>query len=215
MLLRVIVLIAIVAVLAETMITGAAALGRASLHAHQMSLVRNGLNSAIESAQNAIATNSVPQPEATCAASDGTGCAIMMQTTIALATPAAAAASCPSTDCTITTQGSADVSESRKSYAITVALLAKNGDAIVSRAGVASFRTFTEPPYATLVGSLDATLDALMNGGTSDDGGSTSLSHGSLIHVRYQQAGGATTVNADVWRAQNQQPATASEPWVR
>lgn len=215
MLLRAIVLIVIIAFLAETIVTGAAALGRASLHAQEMQLVRNGLGSAIESAQNASISHTIPQPQATCAYSQGGSCMLTMQTTIAQATEAPQTAACPSTDCTITEQNSANVSESRASYQVMVSLDAQNGDQLVERNGVVSFRTFAEPPYATLVGSLDGTLDTLMNGGASDDGGSTSQAHSTLIHVQYQQPGGAFPVEADVWRAQQQQPASVSQPWVR
>src|SRR5215472_11109095 len=99
MLLRAIVLIAIVAVLGETIITGATALGRAALHAHQMMLVRNGLATAIESAQSSARGNAVPQPTATCARGDANGCAVTMQTTITVATQPQQTGPCAG-DCT-------------------------------------------------------------------------------------------------------------------
>jgi hypothetical protein len=215
MLLRAIVLIAIVAVLSETIVSAAAALGRASLHERELSLVRDGLGSAIESAQQSIATHAIAPPSTRCAYADSHGCAITLQTTITPATAVPETPTCPSGNCTITTQANANVAESRASYSLAVTLLAANGDRLMERNGVVSFRTFDVSPYATLAGSLDVTLDTLMNGGVGDDGGDASTAHGTLVHVLYQQMGGRNAVSADVWRAKQEQPATASQPWVR
>jgi hypothetical protein len=90
---------------------------------------------------------------------------------------------------------------------------AANGDALASRRATVSFRTFATAPYASLAGSVDDTLDAIEDGGVSDDGGSASPSGSTLVRVQYQQQGTPNRIPADVWRSQEQHPATASPPW--
>ena len=210
------VLIAFVAVLGETIVYGAGALARMTFHAREYTAVRTALADAIRSAQSAAAGRPIPQPSATCAYATNNGCAITVRTTISVPTPVPGStpATCPNAGCTVYAQNNSHVAESRAAFAIAGQVLASNGDVLMTRAGIVAFRTFATPPYATLVGSLDATLDAIANGGVGDDGGSGSNTNSTLIHVEYQQSGvPATPIPADVWRALDEHPATAAPSW--
>ncbi len=216
MLIRAMVLIVFVAVLSETIVYGAAALARMTFHAREHAAVRAAFSDAVRSAQSAAAGGPIPQPSATCAYATSAGCAITVRTTISVPTPVPGStpSSCPNGECTVYTQNNSHVAESRASYAVTAQVLASNGDVMMTRGGIVAFRTFATPPYAALIGSLDATLDAITNGGVSDDAGSASTANSTLIHVEYQQSGApATPVPADVWRALEEHPATAAPSW--
>lgn len=216
MLIRAMVLIAFVTVLAETIGYGAAALARMSFHAREHAAVRAAMSDAIRRTQNAAAGGSIPQPSATCAYATNLGCAITVKTAIAVPAPnpGSTPSSCTNAACTVYLQNNSHVGESRATYEITAQVIAANGDVMMTRAGVVAFRTFATAPYAALVGSFDATLDAIANGGVGDDAGSASQTNATLIHVEYQQQGSpATQTPADVWRALDEHPATAAPSW--
>jgi hypothetical protein len=216
MLIRAMLLIAFVTVLAETAVYGAAALARMTFHARERAALRAAFSDAIRAAQTAAAGGAISAPSATCVFTTDKGCAITVRTTISVPTPVAGAtpSSCPNGDCTVYMQNNSHVAESRASYTIAAQVIASNGDVLATRRGVVAFRTFATPPYAALVGSLDDTLDAMANGGISDDAGNESATSSTLIHVDYQQSGNpATQVPADVWRALDEHPATAAPSW--
>ena len=122
---------------------------------------------------------------------------------------------CPATNCTIYLQGNSAVAESRVAYHLTTAVTAGNGDVVLTRQGDIAFRIFATPPYAALVGSLDATLDGLENGGTGDNGGNASTA-GTLISIEYVPSGAsASPIPGNVWRSQDQHRATVVPAWDR
>jgi len=210
------VLIAFVAVVGETVVYGAAALARMSFHAREQAAIRGAVLDAIRQAQSTAAGVPVPQPSATCAYATNDGCSITVKTTVAIATPnpGSTPPSCASAACSVYMQNNSHVGESRASYAVTAQLLAADGGVMATRSGLVAFRTFATAPYAALVGSVDATLDAITNGGAGDDGGSASQTNATLIHVDYQQQGNpATHTPADVWRTLDEHPATAAPSW--
>jgi hypothetical protein len=215
MLIRAMVLIAFVAVLGETILYGAAALARMSFHAREDAAVRAALSDGIRQAQTAAAGGPIPRPSPSCGFTTNLGCAITVRTTISIPTPVPGAtpATCQSGACTVYMQNNSHVAESRVSYRITAQALATNGEVLMTRGGVATFRTLAAAPYATLAGSLDDTLDAIVNGGSGDDAGHAGT-HATLIHVDLQQSGtAATPMPADVWRALDEHPATAAPSW--
>jgi hypothetical protein len=210
------VLIAFVAVLGEGIVYGAAGLARMSFHARVHAAIRSAFADAVHQAQTAAINGTVPLPVATCAYANDAGCAITVRTAIVAATPAPSPApsSCVTAGCTVYMQNNSHVSESRASYAITESVVASNGDVLMSRTATVAFRTFATAPYASLVGSLDATLDAIAKGSAGDDGGSASPANSTLIHVEYRQSGNpAVRIPGDVWRAQVEHPATTSPSW--
>ncbi len=216
MLVRVIVLIAFVAVLGEAVVFGAAALARMSFHVREHAAVRAAFSDAIRQAQTAAAGGPIPQPTATCIYASSLGCAVTVRATVSVATPnpGSTPLTCADASCTVYMQSNSHVDESRVRYALTAQVLAGNGDVMMTRAGDVMFRTFATEPYAALVGSLDATLDTLANAGAGDDGGRASQTNATLIHVDYQQRGNPATQTAgDVWHALDEHPSTAAPPW--
>jgi len=217
MLLRTMFLLVLIAALAETVVHGAAALARTSLEQTELSAMRAAFVAAVASAQDAAANRTAPAPFATCYVASGTQCDVAVTATIASSTPSAQVTPsvCPHTNCTIYLQNNSAVAESRVAYHLVMTVRAGNGDVLASRATNVAFRTFAAPPYATLVGSLDGTLDAIANGGTGDDGGNAGAA-GTLINVEYVSSGAsASPIPGNVWRSQDQHPASVVPAWDR
>jgi len=226
MLLRTVFLLALIAVLAETIAHGAAALARASLHERALAAARAQFAAALTLAQDAVATSMqqplastivLPAPSPTCAATTSTGCALTATTSLTLAnvTPAAPASSgCPQTDCTVYLESNDLVREGRVSVEIATTITAPDGSTLARRAATVAMRTFRVAPYAALVGTLDATLDDVAANGTGDDGGANT-SAPTLINVLYENNANpaATPLPGNVWQTQLQHPATLSSPW--
>lgn len=224
MLLRALFLIALIAVLAETMVYGAAALAHVALRQREISALRAAFSAAIASTQasaaHAVASGgnpalALPAPFATCYDSSSAGCAIAATATVSIPAPAASPATCPGTDCTIYLQGNTAVAESRVTYHVTASVLARNGDVVATRNSDVTFRTFAMPPYVSLAGSLDDTLDAIVDGSVGDDGGNANAA-GTLISVEYVLSGAAASPQpGNVWHATQQHPATSAPAWDR
>jgi hypothetical protein len=106
-------------------------------------------------------------------------------------------------------QSNSAVSEARAAFGIASVVSAASGAALASRSGVVAFRTFATPPYASIVGGTDATLDALTIGGTSDDAGASST----LITVEYDPSGGGSSTVGNVWQPIIESPASAAPAW--
>ena len=208
MLLRTLFLAIFIIAIGDTVVYAASAIARTSYHARQIAALRNGLTVGISDAQQAAATGAVPAPTSTCAFANAGGCALTVAIAVAVASPAPATTSCPAVTCTVLLQNNSAVVESRAAFVVSAAVVAGNGDVLARRAAAVSFRTFAQPPYASLVGSLDETLDAAIASGNGDDGGNAA---GTLIHVRYQGAAG--TVSGDVWKAHAEQPSGAAAAW--
>ena len=224
MLLRAFFLIALLGMLAETLVQGSASLARVSMKEREAAAMRAALSAAISSAQTAAAqavasgadpSIAAPAPIATCFDATPSGCAIAVTATVATVTAGRPAESCPDTDCTIYLQENSAVTESRVGYRVNASVLAPNGDVIATRNGDLAFRTFATPPYASLVGSLDATMDAIADGGVGDDGGNASAAS-TLITVEYVPSGAAASpLPGNVWRATQQHPAANVPAWDR
>lgn len=217
MLLRTLVVLLLVATLAETVVHAAAALARASFHQTELAAMRAASNAAISAGASAAPSNAVPTPFATCYLANDTGCDVAVTATLTSPTPSSVAtpSACPSTNCTVYLQRNSAVAESRVAYHVVTTVTANNGDVVLSRQGDIAFRTFATPPYAALVGSLDATLDALENGGKGDNGGNASAA-GTLISIEYVPSGAsASPIPGNVWRSQDQHPATVVPLWDR
>ena len=221
MLLRTIFLLTLLAVLGETIVHGAASLAQAALAQRALDAARVAFVSGVRTAQTSIAqtlaanpqtsTFMAPAPIATCAYADTSGCEIEVQTTFAApsAAPAPSPSSCPSNACTIELQSNSAVSEARAAFVISSVVSAASGATLASRSGMIAFRTFATPPYASIVGGTDATLDALINGGAGDDAGAPNT----LISVEYDAGGGGSGTAGNVWQAVIESPASAAPAW--
>lgn len=210
MLLRTLFLVLFITALADTIVHATASAARAAIHWQALAAARSAFANGIAAAQLAAAGGAMPSPVQTCAYATAGGCTIEVVTTVSTPTPAVGttATSCPSTSCTVLLQGSSAVSESRAHFVVTARVLAHNGDVLLARSASIAFRTFAEPPYATLVGSLDATLDDALQAGAGDDGG---REPGTLIHVRYDGANGS--IPGDIWRPLEEHPSIATSSW--
>ena len=211
MLLRVMFLLTLVAVLSETIVHGAAALAQVALHERAVDVARLAFVTAIRTAQDAAASGTVPAPIATCGYADAAGCEIAVQTTFATPTPGPMATSCPGTPCSVVLQSNSLVAEGRAVFLISSAVSAANGAALASRSGLVTFRTFSNAPHASIAGSADATLDALMRGGSGDDAGSPST----LITVEYDSSSGGVATPGNAWQTSIESPPSAAPGWER
>lgn len=219
MLLRTIFVLALFTIVAETIAHGAAALAAQALHQRALQASRVALVTGIQTAQSAVAqtiavnpsatTFPLPSPVATCVYADAAGCTMNVQTTFDSPSPAPSATACPQTDCAILVQANSAIGEGRASVLVTTTVSAASGAPLATRRAVAAFRTFDVAPYATLVGGVDASVDALMNGGAADDAGSAS----SLITVQYAPSGGGSPVSGNVWQSEREASATAAPAW--
>jgi hypothetical protein len=213
MLLRTMFLIALLAVVGETIVHGAASLAQVALRQRAVDVARTAFVSGVKAAQTVAAQGAIPAPIATCAYADASGCEIDVQTTFATPTPAAAPtpSACPGTACTVVMQANSSVSEGRATYIISSVVSATNGAPLASRTGMVTFRTYATAPSASVVGSTDGTLDALMNGGTADDAGAIN----SLITVEYDSSAGGSVTPGNVWQPIVESPASAAPAWER
>jgi hypothetical protein len=212
-LLRTTFLLALLAAVAQTIVHGAASLAQVGLRQRALDVARTAFVTGVHTAQTAVAQGSVPSPSATCAYADANGCEINVQTTFATPTPAAVPTpgTCPATACTVMLQGNSAVSEARAAYVISSVVRAASGATLATRTGIVAFRTFATAPYASIVGSTDGTLDALMNAGTGDDAGAANT----LITVEYDPSGGGTGTAGNVWQPVIENPVPAAPAWER
>jgi len=200
--------LAMLAVLGETLVHGAASLARVALHQRALDAARLAFVSGTRAAQSALARGETPTPTATCAYADAAGCEIAVQTTFALPAAAATPGTCPGTPCVVELQSNSAVDEGRAAYVISTTVMAANGAPLASRSGVVAFRTFATAPYAAIVGGADGTLGENAPG---DDAGSANT----LITVEYDLRGGASATAGNVWQPLVESPASAAPAWDR
>lgn len=211
MLLRTMFVLALLAMLSETIVHGAAALAQAALRRRAIEAARIAFVDGTRQAQAALANGTVPLPQATCAYADADGCAIRVSTNFTTPAPAPTPSSCPGTPCTVVVQANTAVEESRAQYTIAVVASAANGAQLASRSGAVAYRTFATAPYAAVVGGADDTLTPFANGGPGDDAGTANA----LITVEMDPAGGGTGTPANVWQPVVEAPPSAAPLWDR
>ena len=207
MLLRAIFLCVAISALCETMLQAAAALAVASLHRQGVVAVTNAFADGAQRAQSAIAAavaqgaalpTILPSPAPTCVLAGATGCALVAQESIALATPQPTA--CPSSGCAGYAQEDDAVSEGRVVASIVAKAWNASGEIVATRNESIVFRTLRVAPYALPAGSIDATLDDAESG-PGDAGGIVpgAVSNGTLIDTVYQNAASGALMPANVW----------------
>lgn len=227
MLLRVLFVLALISLLAETVVHGASALATVTLHHRATAIARTQYAAALASAQasiaQSIAANGVTAPitvvpaAPACVLSGNSGCALLAQSSIALATPAPPAAqTCPQTNCVVYMQANDAVDEGVVTVHVVTSVRAPDGTVLAAHTGDAAFRTFATAPYASLAGSTDASVNDVASGRTGYDGG-TSGPGDTLVRVEYVNAANpnASPIPGNVWHAQTQNPATAAGSWER
>ena len=228
MLLRTLFIIALFAVVAETIVHGVHALAQIAMRRSAASGVQRQFESATTAVRQSLAAAitaggdpqnlapAAPAPAATCIMAAATGCAVDGRATISFATAALPSATpCPSDECTIYVQNNDAVDEGRVTATIAVQASAPNGAVLAARSETVTFRTFRVAPYAALAGSLDGSLERLAGEGAGDDGGAApnGTAPGSLIDVIYENRATKKSMPANVWRSQLQSFRTAPEAW--
>jgi hypothetical protein len=227
-LLRTLFLIALFAVVAETVVHGAHALAQIALRRTAANAVAREFESATTEVQRTLAAAiaaggdpqnlvlAAPAPAATCVLASASGCALEGRSTISLsATASPAATPCANGACTVYVQNDDAVDEGRVRATIAAQALAPNGAVLAQRSDAVTFRTFRVAPYAALAGSLDGSLLRLAGAGDGDDGGAVpnGTAPGSLIDVVYQNRASKKTMPANVWGSLVQQAGTVPEAW--
>jgi hypothetical protein len=227
-LLRTLFIIALFAVVAETIVHGVHALAQVALRRSAASGVQRQFESATTAARQSLAaaveaggdpqnlTPPAPAPAATCVLAAANGCAVEGRATISFTTAALPSATpCPSDACTIYVQDNDAVDEGRVRATIAAQALAPNGAVLASRSESVTFRTFRVAPYAALAGSLDGSLGRLAGSGDGDDGGAVpnGTAPGSLIDVIYENRATKKSMPANVWHSQVERIDAVREPW--
>lgn len=224
MLLRTMFLLAFIVVLGETAVHAAGALAQSAVRRRATAAVQTEFERAVEMERAAIAQTiqtggdplavPLPSPVATCLASDRDGCAIVVQTRVATASPAPSASppACGDAACATYLQANDRVMEGRVAIAIASTATGPNANTLATRSAVVRFRTFQTAPYAAMAGVADATMGTLFGGG-GDDGGATSGSP-TLVNVEYLGVTpGSTPIPGSVWRPQTPRAAAAASAW--
>jgi hypothetical protein len=227
-LLRTLFIVALFAVVAETVVHGAHALAQIGLRRSAASGVQRQFESATTAVQRTLAAEIeagadpqnlapvAPAPAATCVLAAANGCAVDGRATISFTTAASPSATpCASGECTIYVQDNDAVDEGRVRATIAVQSLSPKGAVLASRSEAVTFRTFRVAPYAALAGSLDGSQFRLAGSGDGDDGGAVpnGTAPGSLIDVVYENRGTKKSLPANVWRSRVQSFGAAPEAW--
>jgi hypothetical protein len=228
MLLRTLFIVALFAVVAETIVHGVHALAQIALRRSAASGVQRQFESATTAAQRSLAaaieaggdpqnlTPTAPTPIAICILAAANGCAVSGRATISFTTgPAPPATPCAAGACTTYVQDNDAVDEGRVQATIAAQAMAANGAVLASRSDAVTFRTFRVAPYAALAGSHDGSLQRLAGSGDGDDGGAVpnGTAPGSLIDVIYENRATKKSIPANVWRSQVQSYGTVREAW--
>ncbi|HVS45794.1 MAG TPA: hypothetical protein VMS32_03935 [Verrucomicrobiae bacterium] len=215
MLLRTVVVVALIAMLAMTIVQACAALGRAAVHrtaaqaaddafADDLAEVKTELATAIAGGADPRTVTIAPTPQpTTCAVATAGGCALSIGNTI-LATTASPVgdlvedpASC-APRCASNVQENDAIAEGRIAVAIHVTVTGASGEIFARRERYALFRTLRVPPYAALVGTRDATDEAVASGAsTGDDAGLPAT----VVNVRYVNATTGASTDANAWQS--------------
>lgn len=228
MLLRTLFIIALFAVVAETIVHGVHAIAQIALRRSAASGLQRQFESATTAAQRSLAlaieaggdpqnlAPTAPAPAATCILAAANGCAVDGRATISFTTSALPSATpCASGACTIYVQDNDAVDEGRVRATIAAQAMAANGAVLASRSETLTFRTFRVAPYAALAGSLDGSLLRLAGSGVGDDGGAApnGTAPGSLIDVIYENRATKKSMPANVWRSQVERFSAVREAW--
>jgi len=217
-------LLALLAVIGETILHAAASLSRAALHQRAVAVAQTQFSAAATEAQQTIAlaiqggadpsaiVPVMPSAAPACAMQNATGCALTAATSVTSASPMPSASGCPNTNCTIYTQNNDAVSEGRVVLAIVSTVTSPSGAVLAQRSGTIAVRTFRVPPYASMAGSLDAANGSAAS--TGDDGGAATGS-ATLVNAVYQNAVTGKLLPGNVWQSQQQSPVAVTPPWDR
>lgn len=215
MLIRTLVVVALIVMLATTIVQACAALGRERVHriasqaadaafADALLAVQTQVASAIADGADPRTLSIAPSPPPTaCALTLPHGCALWVAATLQETTSAWVgsgiedAAACQPR-CASNVQENDAVSEGRIAFAIHVAVTGAARETFAVRQRNALFRTIRIPPYVALVGIRDATDEAIAAGSSAgDDAGLPAT----VVTVRYVNAATGASTQANAWQS--------------
>lgn len=176
--------VALVALVAATILSAGIAMTRATIVRMAQPYLAAGYQRALTSLQEQIAADmqagGIPNPAPSftpiAPACANAPCTYKTAATIAIAQTAAPTPG-PSCDplqssCAVNVQTNAYVAESRLTATITVTVTDASGSTVVQRSGTAVLRTFDAPPYVAIAGSREAAFDDVVGAhALGDDGG--------------------------------------------
>ncbi|HEY5256756.1 MAG TPA: hypothetical protein VIJ12_00050 [Candidatus Baltobacteraceae bacterium] len=215
MLLRALVVVALVSVLAATLLHACATLARARVHrialaaaertfALDLATIQRSLTTAIRDGADPRAVPIAPSPlPPACALTHDSGCSLWASSRIAATTAVPIGEGVETTApcrprCADNLQGNDAVAEGRIGVAIDATVAGASGEVFARRRRFALFRTLRVPPYAALIGTRDATDESIARGGsTGDDAGLPAT----VVDVRYVDATTGATIDANAWQS--------------
>lgn len=183
MLAGVIFYVALIALIATTILSAGLAMTRMSITRMAQPFVAAGYQRALNSLQQTLAADmqsgGMPFPAPTFApigpSCANAACTYRTTETIAIAQTASPTAgpSCDpaQTNCALDVQTNAYVGESRLEAVVTVTVSDAHGAVIATRSGTAVLRTFHAPPYVAIAGSGETAFDDAGSRAIGDDGG--------------------------------------------
>lgn len=216
--------LALVALLAATILSAGLAMTRMTISRMAQPYITAGYQRALTSLEQSVSadmqTGGIPSPApvftpipAQCA---NAACTYKTSETIALTTTGApvngSACDASKTNCAPNVQSNAYVAESRVAAQISVTVTDASGATVATRTGTVILRTFDAPPYVTLAGSRDGTFDDIAaSHAAGDDGGappatpdpcasaSPGIADDTTVRVAYRNAGSGACVNGSSW----------------
>ena len=214
MLARSVVVLAFVVALATALVHSCAVLARARVHRIAATAVARSFDLALARTQaqlaGAIARGADPRtaafvptafaPSCASARADGT-CALTISTatapTTTLAIASEPAGACLPL-CANDLQGNDAIEEGRFALRISVRAIGGTGTSFATRDRYALFRTTRLPPYASLIGTRDASGESIVAGiGEGEDAGTPALT---TVDVRYVNAATGASMEGNAWQ---------------
>jgi hypothetical protein len=221
---RTVVIVAFVVALASALLHATALLARARVHRVAVAAVATSFDVALAMTQAQLAgaiasggdprnlTLAMPSPKPSCASvrPDGT-CALTIALTLASSatqTVGAAESNDCTPQCASNLQGNDAVDEGRFALHISASAAGPNGTVFATRDRYAIFRTTRLAPYASLIGTRDASGESIA-GGTSEgeDAGAPALT---TVNVRYVDAATGASMEGNAWQSRGWANADAS-----
>jgi hypothetical protein len=229
--------LAILAVVAATMLSAGVAMTRADIHRLAQSYLSAGEEQAVQSITKTLSTamsgGALPSPMPTIAPG-APACAdqrctyLVAESVVFTSTMPALGSTCDvqQTNCAVNDQANAFVNEDRFTARVTVTVTDTGKNVLAARSDDVLFRTLQTPPYLAVVGHRDGTLDDISAANAAgDDGGlppatpnpcdsPAASTDDTTIRVAYQNAQSGACSDGSSWEAGSySQTGSAPQGW--
>lgn len=230
--------VALIALVAATILSAGLAMTRMTIERAIQPYIASGLQTATASLQQTIASDmqngGVPSPAPSFtpipAACADAACTYKTAETITLtqSPPASPARECDATqtNCAPNVQTNPYVAEGRVTALVTVVVTGPGGAAVASRSASVVLRTFAVPPYAAIAGSREGTFDDVLgSASTGDDGGAppptpnpcasseATPSSDTTVRVEYRNASTNACTDGSDWADYSYNAGGSSSGW--